>query len=52
MVICSEHSSPVKSIFEGATKYDILNYLEDARYRFRSQYIFEGATKNDILNYL
>ena len=25
--------SPVKSIFEGATKYDILHYLEDARDR-------------------
>ena len=26
-------SSPVKSIFEGASKYEILNYLEDARER-------------------
>ena len=25
--------SPVKSIFEGATKYDILHYLEDAKER-------------------
>ena len=25
--------SPIKSIFEGATKYDILHYLEDARDR-------------------
>ena len=31
--ILSEQSSPVKSIFEGASKYDILNYLEDARER-------------------
>ena len=31
--IISDPSSPVKSIFEGATKYDILNYLEDARER-------------------
>ena len=31
--IISESSSPVKSIFEGASKYDILNYLEDARER-------------------
>jgi hypothetical protein len=29
----SSDSSPVKSIFEGATKYDILHYLEDARDR-------------------
>ena len=29
----SDQSSPVKSIFEGASKYDILNYLEDARER-------------------
>ena len=31
--ILSDQSSPVKSIFEGASKYDILNYLEDARER-------------------
>ena len=31
--IISDPSSPVKSIFEGASKYDILNYLEDARER-------------------
>ena len=31
--IITEQSSPVKSIFEGASKYDILNYLEDARER-------------------
>ena len=31
--VLSEQSSPVKSIFEGASKYDILNYLEDARER-------------------
>ena len=30
---CSHFSSPVKSIFEGATKYNILHYLEDARDR-------------------
>jgi hypothetical protein len=29
----SDNSTPVKSIFEGASKYDILNYLEDARER-------------------
>ncbi len=29
----SDDSTPVKSIFEGASKYDILNYLEDARER-------------------
>ena len=29
----ADPSSPQKSIFEGATKYDILNYLEDARER-------------------
>ena len=27
------NASPVKSIFEGATKYDILHYLEDAKER-------------------
>ena len=31
--ILVDQSSPVKSIFEGASKYDILNYLEDARER-------------------
>ena len=31
--LISDQSSPVKSIFEGASKYDILNYLEDARER-------------------
>ena len=31
--IVSSPTSPVKSIFEGASKYDILNYLEDARER-------------------
>ena len=31
--ILSDQSSPIKSIFEGASKYDILNYLEDARER-------------------
>jgi len=29
----SRSSTPVKSIFEGATKYDILHYLEDAKER-------------------
>ena len=29
----SDPVSPVKSIFEGASKYEILNYLEDARER-------------------
>ena len=32
-ILSSDQSSPVKSIFEGASKYDILNYLEDARER-------------------
>jgi len=31
--ILIEQASPVKSIFEGASKYDILNYLEDAKER-------------------
>ena len=32
-IISDPSSSPIKSIFEGASKYDILNYLEDARER-------------------
>ena len=32
-VLDTASASPVKSIFEGASKYDILNYLEDARER-------------------
>ena len=32
-IVSDPTTSPVKSIFEGASKYDILNYLEDARER-------------------
>ena len=32
-IVSDPNISPVKSIFEGASKYDILNYLEDARER-------------------
>ena len=32
-IVSDATTSPVKSIFEGASKYDILNYLEDARER-------------------
>ena len=47
IVTTASAGSPVKSIFEGATKYDILHYLEDARERGLTDCDLDECDEND-----